>query len=294
MASDSLISIVLPTYNGSHFIDKSILSCLTQSHHNLELIIVDDASSDDTPNKIAKYAAKDSRIFCIRHETNRKLPASLNTGFTQAKGEYLTWTSDDNIYRSDALETMLDFLRSHAEIDMVYSDFSIVDEENQLVKFEKVKTPKELLKGNCVGPSFLFRRKVMDVVGPYSEDLILAEDYDYWLRISAHFKMMPLHKDLYCYRIHRRSLTSSGLDRRHRVTEKALARTLPLMKWVTPSEISESYTILSRIALNQHDWWAIQKYLFKAFLFSPSFFLHYCKNVLWRRCGNILKSCDYL
>ena len=68
MVSDSLISIVLPTFNGSHFIDKSIQSCLTQSHHNLELIIVDDASTDESPNKIADYAAEDSRIFYIRHE----------------------------------------------------------------------------------------------------------------------------------------------------------------------------------------------------------------------------------
>ena len=291
MRNEPLISIILPTYNGSRFITQKIESCFSQTHKNWELIIVDDASTDNTPKILKQSNLSDPRIHCIRNRANLKLPASLNVGFTQASGRYLTWTSDDNYYRPEALKIMVDFLESHPEIDMVYTDFSIVDEENKPIKFKKVKHPKKLLNGNCVGPSFLYRRKVMDVIGQYSEDMVLAEDYDYWLRVSTQLRMMPLHKDLYCYRVHRHSLTSLGLDRRHRMTEKALARNIPLMRWSSSPEISESYTILSRIALNQHDWWAVQKYLIKALLNSPAFFFRYSRNVISRRLKNAFEYC---
>lgn len=294
MTLDPQISIVLPTYNGSRHIEQSIQSCLLQTYCQWQLVIVDDASTDNTPDIIARYVSSDDRIRSVRHETNRKLPAALNTGFDHAVGEYLTWTSDDNYFRPEALKTMVDLLKDRLYIDMVYTDFSIVDENDQLIKCEEVQPPKELIKGNCVGPSFLFRRKVMDKVGRHSEGLLLAEDYDYWLRISICFTMMPLHKDMYCYRVHRDSLTSSRLHRRHRITEKALARNLPLMKWVSPSEKSESYTILARIALNYHDWWIIHKYLAKALFYSPSFFWHYVMRVVKRRYRNHLKSRAFL
>ena len=112
MNKKPLVSIVLPTYNGYRFLEKSICSILNQSHSNWELIIVDDASTDESPEIIDKYVLADKRIRSIRHETNRKIPAALNTGFTQAEGVYLTWTSDDNCYKPDALVNMVDYLES--------------------------------------------------------------------------------------------------------------------------------------------------------------------------------------
>jgi glycosyltransferase involved in cell wall biosynthesis len=282
MTLDSQISIVLPSYNGSRHIEQSIQSCLRQTYSQWQLVIVDDASTDNTPDIIARYVSSDDRICSVRHETNRKLPAALNTGFAQARGEYFTWTSDDNYYRPEALMIMITALDDHPEVDVVYSDFSYIDQDDHFIKRVEVKPPRELIKGNCVGPSFLLRRNVKEVTGPYAEDLFLAEDYDYWLRVSIHFNMKPLREDLYCYRAHKNRLTSFNIDRTHRVTERALARNLPLMKWVASFEKSETYILFARIALNHRDLIAMQKYLLKALFHSPHYFGMYFLKVVMK------------
>lgn len=124
MSSKPLVSIVLPTYNGSRFLQEAIESCIRQSYPHWELIIVDDASIDETPQIVVHWTKRDSRIRSLRNQTNRRLPESLNRGFAEAKGELLTWTSDDNRYMPNALATMVEFLEAHSDVDLVYSDFS--------------------------------------------------------------------------------------------------------------------------------------------------------------------------
>ena len=100
------ISIILPTYNGQLYIREAIESVIKQIFKDWELIIVDDCSSDNTLDIIKEYEKLDSRIRVIHNEVNKKLPASLNIGFSYAKGEYFTWTSDDNLYLPSALYRM--------------------------------------------------------------------------------------------------------------------------------------------------------------------------------------------
>ena len=101
------VSIVLPTYNGSAFITEAIDSILNQTFSDFELIIVNDCSTDNTFQLCKDYAQKDKRIKLISNSTNLKLPASLNVGFSYATGEYFTWTSDDNYYKDNAIEKMV-------------------------------------------------------------------------------------------------------------------------------------------------------------------------------------------
>ena len=92
------ISVVLPVYNGERYLRESLDSILAQTMGDFELIVVDDCSTDATSVILAEYAVRDSRIRIIRNAENQKLPRSLNIGFAEARGEYLTWTSDDNVY----------------------------------------------------------------------------------------------------------------------------------------------------------------------------------------------------
>lgn len=105
-------------HNGAEYLRESIESCLAQTFRNWELIVVNDCSTDESGAIAEEYAAMDERIRVIHNETNLKLPASLNVGFRQAKGEYLTWTSDDNLYLPHALQRMIDFLREQPEYAM--------------------------------------------------------------------------------------------------------------------------------------------------------------------------------
>src|SRR6516164_7318203 len=146
-----LISIVLPTYNGASYLREAIESCLRQTYPNWELILVDDASTDETPSIIAEYLARDSRIATLRNPVNRKLPASLNAGFARARGELLTWTSDDNCYLPEALGEMAAFLKTNPSVDLVYVDFTVIDERGAPVGAGWTGPPEQLPFRNVVG-----------------------------------------------------------------------------------------------------------------------------------------------
>jgi len=201
-----VVSIVLPVYNGARFLHQSIDSCLQQSYHNIELIVVDDGSEDNSVDIVKSY--DDDRIKLIRHPTNRKLPAALNTGFKHTSGVYLTWTSHDNYYAQTAIAEMVNFLEENPHVHFVFADDYFVDEADQFLGVVKRGPIERLAAESCLGGGFLYARTVYEKVGPYNERAFLAEDYDYWLRVSTHFTMAHLHRPLYYYRQHPDSLTS--------------------------------------------------------------------------------------
>jgi len=241
MKRNPLVSIVLPTHNGARYLEQAVQSCLDQTYRNWELIIVDDASTDETPALIARLVAADSRIRSIRNEVNQKLPGALNTGFAQARGEYLTWTSDDNLYRPHALTRMVEVLESRPEVDIVYTDYTDIDKEGNPVRSVKVPAPEELVNRNCIGPCFLYRRAVHTMLGGYAEDMYLAEDYEFWLRASILFRFEPLHIDLYLYRHHDTSLTALQGERAYFVGCEALRRHLPHLRWMDGATRARGY-----------------------------------------------------
>jgi glycosyltransferase involved in cell wall biosynthesis len=245
MSENARVSIVLPVYNGARFLAGAIRSCRAQTYPHWELIVVDDCSTDDTPQIAAGFAADDARIRVIRHEQNRKLPGALNTGFDAARGDLLTWTSDDNLYRPDALAEMARFLAEHPDVGLVYADYSLIDEEGNVTGTVRAPERRDLMFKSVVGPCFLYRRAVAEAVGPYAEDLYLAEDYDYWLRVSARFPIAALHRDLYLYREHAASLTGQQKPRVLRARETAILRNLPRLGWATRSDRAEAYLHLA-------------------------------------------------
>lgn len=201
------VSIVLPTYNGSKYIGQSIESCLNQTYRDIELIIVDDASTDETPKIVKSYA--DPRLVYIRHEKNMKLPVALNTGFSRASGDYLTWTSDDNFYDVSAIDRMLSFMRDNA-CDFVYCDYyKVKDGTSSEKKIVHLPDSLDLSVRNEVGACFLYSRAVKEAVGDYDTEMFLAEDYDYWIRVEKRFPMRHLAETLYSYRDHAKALVVS-------------------------------------------------------------------------------------
>ena len=200
------ISIVLPTFNGEKYLRQSLESCLKQTYRNIEVIIVDDGSTDTTPQIIHSY--EDNRIISIRHDRNRGLPHSINCGFAAATGNYLTWTSDVNYFAEPALEKMLSFLKAN-NCCFVYCDYYMFDSGNPAeLKIMQLPDMHTLNKQNNIGPCFLYSRRVKESIGNYDPDTRLAEDYDYWLRVAKKFTMGHLPAPLYFYRLHATSLTS--------------------------------------------------------------------------------------
>jgi glycosyltransferase involved in cell wall biosynthesis len=218
---------VLPVYNGARFLPESLTSVVAQTYVNWELICVDDTSTDETPAILAAWAARESRIRVIRHEVNKRLPGALNTGFAAARGDLLTWTSDDNRHRPNALATLAQRLQAQPAVAFVYSDYALLDEDGQITGLSVAPPPEGLITGKDGLPSFLYRRSVYERVGDYAADLFLAEDYDYWLRVlAAGFTLLPIHETLYEYRRHASSLTDEYRGRTFEAAEKALLRNM--------------------------------------------------------------------
>ena len=209
MNSQPLVSIVLPTYNGSRYLRESIESCIAQTYARWELIIVDDKSTDSTPTIAEEYARRDTRIRVIRHKVNRKLPGALNTGFRATKGDLLTWTSDDNAYEPEALEVMIGHLTAHADVDFVNCDVKLIDEHGNFLKLRNLQPPAHPHDVACLGACFLYRRHVYEALGDYAEDMFLAEDFEYWLRARNRYRVDFLaDKSPYRYREHGAALSS--------------------------------------------------------------------------------------
>jgi len=203
------VSIVLPVYNGAHYLHESIESCLNQTHRNLELLLVDDCSTDQTPEIIKEYAESDDRIISIRNESNLHLPGSLNVGFRYSTGHLLTWTSDDNWYAPGAIEALARQISSTPDVGLVYSAFRHIDERGRVDPRIVYLPPPSLLPFvNSVGPSFLYRREVYETIGDYNEKAEYREDYEYWLRVSKQFRLKRIHIPLYYYRRNPESMTA--------------------------------------------------------------------------------------
>jgi glycosyltransferase involved in cell wall biosynthesis len=250
-----LISIVLPTYNGSRYLREAIDSCVAQTYQNWELIVVDDCSTDATPSIVAEYVSRDRRIKSIRHETNKKLPQALNTGHEAASGEYLTWTSDDNRFLPAAIEEMARFLQEHPTVGIVYTDTVLIDDAGKYIADSPALPPSRLAYMDAMRGCFLYRRTVYEALGGYDTDLFLAEDYEYWLRAYRQFELAPFHKTLYEYRWHDQSLTKSANRLAIRTgAERALRRHLPHLRHSLPEDRARGWTVCAAIAVRRHDF----------------------------------------
>ena len=199
-----LVSIVLPTYKRAHLLPSAIRSVLSQTYGNLELIVVDDNSPDATRDVAASFS--DPRIRYVRNEPNLKLPRALNRGFSLARGAYLTWTSDDNLYGENAIERMVEVLQKR-KCDFVYADyyaFTDLDPTGRPLEIHHHRLPHtlQLEKGNHVGACFMYTRGVYEAVGEYDPELILVEDYDYFMRIAQRFRICHIAEPLYYFRRH--------------------------------------------------------------------------------------------
>lgn len=207
------VSVVLPTYNGEKYIRESIDSVIAQTFSDWELIIVDDCSKDNTGIILDEYEKKDSRIRVIHNKDNQKLPKSLNIGFKESKGQYLTWTSDDNMYEKEALATMCNFLDINTLCGMVRTDMHLIDENSKVFGESQPYSDSEMMFSNLVGACFMYRREAYEKVGEYNPDLFCVEDYDYWLRImECYGNIGNIDNKLYRYRQHSGSLTEQKKD----------------------------------------------------------------------------------
>jgi glycosyltransferase involved in cell wall biosynthesis len=203
------ISVIIPTYNRAHTVKEAIESVLNQTFQDFELIIVDNYSNDDTESVVGAY--HDQRIRSIKNHNNGFVSINRNFGIEKAKGEYIAFLDDDDLWLPEKLEKQVKLMDSNKELGLVYSDCYIMDDAGSL--WEKTyfasRKPirgaalKGLLQENTIAIlTAMVRKEALDRVGGFSTKYIIAQDYDLWLRIVQDYPIDFIDEPLAKYRLH--------------------------------------------------------------------------------------------
>lgn len=205
------VSVIIPTYNRSRLLQLAVESAFAQTYREVEVIVVDDGSTDDTAEAMARY---DGRFIYLR-QANQGVAAARNAGIQAASGDYLTCLDDDDLILPDKIERQVQLLASQPEIGLVHCRFYRADESGEYL--DKVGLLPEgevlgrLVRSNFVWASApLIPRHCFDQVGLFDEETpSITADWDMWLRIArAGYRFACVQEPLGVYRIHKDNMMS--------------------------------------------------------------------------------------
>lgn len=177
-----LVTVVTPSFNKGPYLEETIQSVLNQSYHNIEYIVKDGGSSDETLSILKKY---DSDILW-KSEPDSGQSDAINKGWKSANGEILAYLNADDIYYPGTIETVVDFFNTHPETKIIYGDGVLTDEAGRIIGNHKAGPYyyNELLYGRnfIFQPTVFFRRELLERIGYIDTALHLTMDLDYWIR----------------------------------------------------------------------------------------------------------------
>lgn len=206
--TNPIISVLMPVFNGEEFLSQAIESILSQSYGDFECIIIDDGSTDTTPEIIQQYVDLDLRIISLRQAENRGVAEALNVGLDLARGKFLARMDGEDLALPDRLMKQVAFLEEHPEIGLVGTQTVFIDEVGELV--EQSEWIKPLDHNNLVWqllyetpichPSIMARTKIIRDVGGYDSNF-QNEDMQLWTRLAFVTRMANLDEVLLQYRM---------------------------------------------------------------------------------------------
>ncbi|MFA6957679.1 MAG: glycosyltransferase [Thermoanaerobaculia bacterium] len=256
MTNAPLVSVIIPTWNRCTYLAETIDSVLAQDHPAVEVIVVNDGSTDATAESLARYEGKITAI----HQPNSGQGAAVNRGFAAARGEYLTLVSDDDPLLSGALSQLVDALECERGALVAYPDWAIIDSEGArtalITGFEYSLVDMARHHLCYPGPCTLFRRGVLDLVGGWDTKWRWVADFDFWLRIGLHGPMVRVPKVLATWRRHDEAATRAAprlamAREQVAVIEAFFARTdlPPEVRAVEREAVASAWAVAAVIAL---------------------------------------------
>ena len=211
------VSVIIPAYNRSDYIDQTIRSVLEQTYLRVELIVIDDGSTDGTYEKVKSYGDK---LTLLTHENhaNRGQSAAINLGMAKANGKYIAILDSDDYWNLNKLEIQVDYLENHPDVGLVYSNGHAVDANGQKLypiytdlHVEHNEPDRVLLDCYILLPqNSLVRKDVYDQLEGFNEGYRAAQDHDMLIRISEKTNFAYLPVKLFYYRVHDDSISKKG------------------------------------------------------------------------------------
>jgi glycosyltransferase involved in cell wall biosynthesis len=205
------ISIITPSYNQGQFLEETINSVLSQDYANLEYIIVDGGSTDDSVSIIKKY---ESKLSYWVSEKDSGQSEAINKGFRKASGDIISWLCSDDLYVPGTLQKVAEHFHQHPDAIMIHGKSVLFDEKGKETMKSADKEDLDLRYFTVIPfpqPSSFFRKKLIDEQGPLREDLHFAMDYDLLVRAALGYKIIPVEDILSRYRLHKDSKTTSQI-----------------------------------------------------------------------------------
>lgn len=265
-----MISVIMTTYNNKPYIKHALESLLQQTYKDIEIIIVDDGSTDNT-REILELYEEHIRYF---YKENGGEASARNAGLSLAKGEYIAFLDADDLYKPNKLEEQLKILQANPDIDVVYNDIEVIDQNLGYIttlKSEGVFTNQEdflcMLLVRQIIPataSMMFRRKCVEKGIRYPEQYRNAVDYEFVIKLAQVYQFYYLDQSLYIYRRHSGNLTNSHLLQLE--TEKVIIKNMGI-PYITEIVEDSHFTsnmkklILSKILMKIDEWGLARQYL---------------------------------
>jgi len=227
-----LVSVIIPTHNYGDFVATAIESVFAQTYQRIELIVVDDGSTDDTRQVVERYGTRVTYVF----QPQRGAAAARNTGIVRSTGSYLAFLDADDMWLPRKLERQVALLEAMPQVGLAYAWYALTDEVGTPLpqRFETWAPDGDLLESLPLSlapytPTWLIRRACIDHVGPFDTSFAISEDWEFCLRLAlAGYQFACAREVLVHVRRHSRHL-SDDLVRSLECSRRVLAKTFAAM-----------------------------------------------------------------
>ncbi len=258
----SFVSVIIPTYGSAKYVCQAVDSALGQTHADLEVIVVDDGSTDDTRDRLERYGRRIRYIY----QEHQGCSTARNEGIRSARGEYLVFLDADDIWLPQKLERQVAVLDQTPEVGLIYCWAYFINSGGQRIAYNGrevlgnfetgSRVFEQLLFRNVIGPTsgVTIRKDCVAKVGIFDQSLPYAEDRDLWMRISLRYQVAVVPEPLVCYRPYdvNRHPGYARQDYYVPVAEKVCSYLAEL------SGGPEAYRTLKRRALSHAHWMAAE------------------------------------
>jgi len=208
------VSIVTPSYNQAQYLERTILSVLSQDYDNLEYIVIDGNSNDGSKEILQKYA---NQITYWESQKDKGQTDAINKGFSHASGDIFAWINSDDTYEPDAIKNAVKYLIAHPDVGMVYGDCNFTDSEDRIIgRFNAKQTNYKRLRTGFVHipqQSSFWRAGLWQKIAPLDDSIYFAMDYDLWLRLARISKLVYFPELWANFRLHGDAKTIAEDDR---------------------------------------------------------------------------------
>ena len=216
-----LLTVLMPVYNAEKFLAESIGSILNQTYYNFELLILDDASTDNSLKIIKTYAKEDKRIKILVNKTNQKQAKCRNRLLKNTKTEFIAWMDADDISLPRWLQTQIDFLKQNPNIDVVSCQLQVFGDCEYILKVSLLDSQiKSTFLLDCTfgtGGSMVKMKKIRANKFFFNEQLESAEDYDYWIKGCPFLSFASIDEVLYRYRHHNAQESETNKEKQRKI-----------------------------------------------------------------------------